>query len=73
MITSYQRGHSIEHADGSWLYSDDKTPIATERPCVKCGELPTKEGYDACLGFIPGVKSACCGHGFFTGKYAIIE
>jgi hypothetical protein len=25
--------------------------------------MPTSEGYDACLGFIPGVESACCGHG----------
>ena len=25
--------------------------------------MPTKEGYDACLGFIEGAKSACCGHG----------
>lgn len=25
--------------------------------------MPTKEGYDACLGHIAGVKSACCGHG----------
>ena len=25
--------------------------------------MPTKEGYDACLGHIDGAKSACCGHG----------
>lgn len=25
--------------------------------------MPTKEGYDACLGYIKGAKSACCGHG----------
>ena len=32
-------------------------------PCVKCGKLPTKEGYDPCLGTLPGVIDACCGHG----------
>lgn len=42
---------------------DDKTSITNERLCVKCGQPPTSEGYDACLGYIEGVKSACCGHG----------
>lgn len=32
-------------------------------PCVKCGKLPTKENHDACLGTLPGVVDACCGHG----------
>jgi hypothetical protein len=30
---------------------------------LKCGKMPTPEGYDACLGYIDGVISACCGHG----------
>lgn len=33
------------------------------RPCPKCDRPPTPEGYDACLGLIPGATSACCGHG----------
>lgn len=33
------------------------------RPCVSCHSPPAAEGYDACLGRIEGVKSACCGHG----------
>lgn len=32
-------------------------------PCPKCGEKRRKEGEDACLGHLPGVKYACCGHG----------
>ena len=28
---------------------------------------PTKEGYDACLGYIEGAMSACCGHGVEKG------
>lgn len=41
-------------------------------PCVKCGKLPTKEGHDACLGTLPGVTDACCGHGV-KEAYIIFE
>lgn len=30
--------------------------------CKKCGELPTTEDHDYCLGTLPGVMNACCGH-----------
>jgi hypothetical protein len=59
---AHSRGHDIEYLNG-WVYSDTKEPIKKERPCNKCGQLPTNEGYDACLGYIKGIKSACCGHG----------
>lgn len=35
--------------------------------CAQCGENPTKEGHDACLQNLPGVKNACCGHGVHQG------
>jgi hypothetical protein len=62
---SYHRGHLVYRCpDGSWWYEDgvpvDQDP---DRPCPRCGKGPTPEGYDACLGHIPGAKSACCGHG----------
>jgi hypothetical protein len=38
-------------------------PSINRMPCVKCGKLPTKENHDACLGTLPGVIDACCGHG----------
>ena len=60
---SYQRGHPIEFNGKEWVYSDTKTTIKEERPCVRCGEMPTPEGHDACLGSIDDVSSACCGHG----------
>jgi len=64
MITSYLRGHLIEYDDNGWNYADNKQPIDMEnRACIRCGMMPTPEGYDACLGYIPGVSSACCGHG----------
>jgi hypothetical protein len=36
-------------------------------PCSLCGQLPTPEGHDACLGILPGVQAACCGHGKTEG------
>lgn len=35
--------------------------------CVRCDRSPTPEGYDACLGHLPGVDTACCGHGVTQG------
>ena len=35
----------------------------TDTECIRCGQQPTPEGHDACLGTILGVRSACCGHG----------
>jgi len=31
--------------------------------CNHCNLDPTKEGHDACLGTLPNVMNACCGHG----------
>jgi len=47
-----------------WFYVDTQTPTAGfERPCGHCGKKNTDEGHDACLGTLPGVMNACCGHG----------
>ena len=64
--TSYLRGHKIEWINNQWVYSDTKEPTETthkDRTCGKCGQEETKEGHDACLGTLPGLKNACCGHG----------
>ena len=63
MVTSYSRGWKIYFKENKWYYSDTNEEWKDNRPCKKCGKYPTKEGYDACLGFIKGAKSACCGHG----------
>lgn len=31
--------------------------------CDFCGLGPTPEGHDGCIGTLPGVMNACCGHG----------
>lgn len=69
MPRSYCRGHPICYRNGQWVYADDGQPIdgTPERPCPRCGRAPTTEGYDACLGYIPGAVSACCGHGVEPG------
>ena len=63
MITSYSRGHLIKCINGSWVYADNETSAEIDRPCVNCGKMPTAEGHDACLGYVVGATSACCGHG----------
>ena len=66
MITGYNRGNPIEYINNKWVYSDDKKPLEDEeRPCVRCGRMPTAEGYDACLGYVKGATGACCGHGIY--------
>ena len=59
----YKRGWPIVFHNDKWIYADTKKPITMERPCRKCGRMPTPEGHDACLGTLPEVLWACCGHG----------
>lgn len=63
MVTSCSRGHQIFFDNRDWRYCDTKEIVDVNRPCKRCGNSPTKEGHDACLGNIPGASSACCGHG----------
>ncbi len=35
--------------------------------------MPTPEGYDACLGKLPDVVYACCGHGITEKAYRIYK
>jgi hypothetical protein len=62
MVKSFERGHEIVYL-GQWVYADTKELINGKRVCKRCKCNPTLEGYDACLGHIDGIISACCGHG----------
>lgn len=71
IVTSYFYGHAIhwdEIADG-WRYSDNDALIDVEgkRLCPKCKRGPTKDGHDPCIANLPGIISACCGHGVEDG------
>jgi hypothetical protein len=63
--TSHYNGWPTEWCEQRqvWVWSDTKQPIDGVRPCKHCGLPPTPEGYDGCLGYLPGVVAACCGHG----------
>jgi len=66
------RGHQIEKtAFGEWRYTDTKQPVESlpGRDCGHCGKPPTAEDHDACLGTLPGVVNACCGHGEVKSAY----
>lgn len=63
VIKSYLRGHEIVFINRKWVYEDTKELAIDDRACIRCGKLPTKKGYDHCIGKLEGVISACCGHG----------
>ena len=69
-VTSYLRGHLIFFKDGEWFYADSNASTAgNERDCGYCGSENSKEGHDGCLGALPGVMNACCGHGITDDAY----
>ena len=76
MAKSYFRGHPIIYVNNVWLYEDTKTRAGCggeERPCKKCFGKASEDsgnGYaDPCLGILPGVENACCGHGVRSRVY----
>lgn len=71
-ILSTLRGHPIEFKDGEWKYIDTgESTVLTwrTRACGHCKQSETPEGHDACLGTLPGVRNACCGHGSSESAY----
>lgn len=68
------RGHPIYWKNNKWHYQDNDNYIDDEpmRPCVKCGKIfegSFKGDPDPCLGVLPGVDNACCGHGVREDAY----
>lgn len=58
------RGHFIFFKDSAWFYCDTGEPtVGNHRGCGLCKKDDTIKGHDGCLGTLPGVKNACCGHG----------
>ena len=72
---SHFRGHSTIFLDGVWVYMDTKERAGfgyEVRPCKKCGlvfEGSNMGDTDPCLGELPGVDNACCGHGIRAESY----
>ena len=69
MQTTSFRGHKLKFIDGRWVYADTGEEIPPNggkiRHCVKCKKFytPDDSDVDPCLGMLPGVDAACCGHG----------
>lgn len=74
-VKSKMNGHDIEYVNGDWVYSDTKESTINQhgtRSCSHCEKFCTPEGHDACLGTLPGVTNACCGHGVLNDAYVQI-
>ena len=81
---AWMRGHLVVYRDGKWVFEDDGSPApfdgGEERPCAKCGESWGRSMFpdgshvpDPCLGLLPGVKWACCGHGIPGEAYVSLD
>jgi hypothetical protein len=69
-MRAHRRGHPLVlFADRRWRWAESGRFMgrlahpAEDRDCAACGLPPTPEGYDACIGHVPGAVAACCGHG----------
>ena len=73
------RGHPIIFKEEQWFYMDTMEPLPAFggelRPCAKCGsEKWSGDGHvDECLGLLPGVSNACCGHGDRSEAYIVFN
>lgn len=75
-VRSYWRGNEIyyDNAIDEWRYTSDGALVKdSDRPCGYCGQERTPEGHDPCLGTLPGVVNACCGHGNRSEAYIQFE
>lgn len=59
---THGRGHLQLFEDDDWRYLDG-TPVDDSRPCVECHLPHAPGGPDPCIGYLPGFRSVCCGHG----------
>lgn len=61
--TGYVRGNPVYWDGIAWCFLDGVPIEAEERPCVVCHVTVGRDDPDPCIGMLPGVTSACCGHG----------
>ena len=73
------RGHPIyQDKDGTFRFVDNDKPTQEDwfnRPCGHCGLTGnSNDGLpDPCLGVLPGVTNACCGHGDPSSSYVCFK
>jgi hypothetical protein len=71
---SHWRGYPIVWDNKQWVFTDSNKPIpgygGEVRPCKECGKVFTEDLVaDPCIGVLPGVDNACCGHGIRDKSY----
>jgi hypothetical protein len=66
------RGHRVIDDGTGWKY-DDGHPFDDSRPCATCKVMHEEDGPDPCLGWLPGVDFACCGHGDPSYEYVKVK
>ena len=72
---SFFRGWPIVYDGSNWRYEDTGDLSGFDgilRPCKRCGctfEGSNAGDPDPCLGELPGVDNACCGHGERSQAY----
>lgn len=72
------RGYKIrvDPRTNEFIFVDTGEPTITtwkDRPCGHCGLPNTDEGHDGCIGTLPNVINACCGHGEVGSAYLQFE
>ncbi|MBM7580029.1 hypothetical protein [Jeotgalibacillus terrae] len=70
------RGHEIYYDGEQWRYKDNDQPTMKHwkyRACGYCNKPNRPDEHDACLGELPGVINACCGHGQSDEAYVMFE
>lgn len=73
----WHRGHQmfLSELGRDWLYVDTGSKVSNDpkRTCGHCGLDDTPEGHDGCLGDLPGMRNACCGHGREQDAYLVTD
>lgn len=74
MPADHWRGHTILRRGDAWVYADTEARVdaCPHRDCGHCGGAVTGAGHDFCLGTLPGVVNACCGHGHVDDTYVVL-
>lgn len=70
--TGITKGHTIYYDGTKWCWVDSEEgldPVPEMIPCAHCGLESRQYEPDPCLGVLPGVANACCGHGNSKDAY----
>lgn len=66
------RGVHYDEKSERWVFTDTGKPVG-DRVCEHCKAFVSSIKPDPCLGKLPGVKYACCGHGNKNLAYVVFE